>query len=170
LVAPVEITKKARTAGGIPQGQPDEVDVWRAIVDNWKRVQRSVEKSLVALDLTGAELRILRVITEQGSSPLNRFCHETMLSAPSITGIVDKLEERGLVERVRSVEDRREVLIAITVKGKQTYAKAMDSYSRFIESVLSVLKPDEVESLVSLIKELADASEDVAKASEFPGV
>lgn len=169
LVSPVELSKRARTTGGTRQRQPDDVEVWRGIADNWKRVQRSVEKSLVSLDLTGAELRILRVLSEQGSSPLNRFCHETMLSPPSITGIVDKLEERGLVERVRSVEDRREVLIAITAKGNQTYVKGMELYRQLVEKALSALKADEVDELVSLLKKLADASDSAAKAPEVTG-
>jgi DNA-binding MarR family transcriptional regulator len=143
----------------------DEVELWRSFVDSWKRLQRGSEKNLMRLDLTVAELRILKVLREQGSSPMNRFCPETMLSQPTITAIVDKLEERGLVERVRSREDRREVLIAITPKGGDTYVEGMDLHRRFIERSLSALGADEVDALVGLLKKLADASDSLIQGS-----
>jgi DNA-binding MarR family transcriptional regulator len=139
------------------------------MVNNWKRLQHDVEKNLTRLGLTLAELRILRVLHEQGSSPMNRFSAETMLSQPSITGIVDKLEEAGLVERVRSLEDRREVLIAITSKGDEVYAKGMDLHRQFVEKALSALEADEVDAVMTLLKKLADASDAAIKAPEISG-
>jgi MarR family transcriptional regulator, 2-MHQ and catechol-resistance regulon repressor len=165
-----EAARKGKTSGETSEGHVDEVELWRSVVDSWKRLQRGAEKNLVSIDLTPAELRILRVLREQGSSPMNRFCHETMLSQPSITGIVDKLEDRGLVERVRSREDRREVLIAITPKGDHAFVKGMDMHRQFVEKALSALGSDEVDTLVALLKKLADASDAAVKAPEISGV
>jgi DNA-binding MarR family transcriptional regulator len=169
LVSQSEVAKKAKVSGETSQAPPDEVELWRSMVNNWKRLQHDAEKNLLRLGLTIAELRILRVLREQGSSPMNRFSAETMLSQPSITGIVDKLVEGGLVERVRSVEDRREVLIAITAKGDEVYTKGMDLHRQFVEKLLSALEADEVAAVVSLLKKLADASDAALKAPEISG-
>lgn len=158
--------KKARKVENI-EGPVDLVDLWRSMLNNWKRIQRDAEKNLMRLDLTPAELRILRVLRETGSCPMNRFSAETMLSQPSITGIVDKLEERGLVERVRSREDRREVLIAITEKGDHTYAKGMELHRQFVEEAFSVLEGGEVQALMSVLKKLADASDAAVNSPEI---
>jgi DNA-binding MarR family transcriptional regulator len=168
LVSQSEVAK-AKVAGETGKGPLDEVELWRSMVNNWKRFQHDAEKNLLRLGLTLAELRILRVIREQGSSPMNRFSAETMLSQPSITGIIDKLEEGGLVERVRSLEDRREVLIAITAKGNEVYAKGMDLHKQFVEKALSALDAEEVQTVVSLLKKLADASDAAVKATEISG-
>jgi MarR family transcriptional regulator, organic hydroperoxide resistance regulator len=144
----------------------DKVELWRSAVDSWKRLQRAAEKNLLRADLSVAELRILRVLHEHGSSPMNRFSTATMLSQPTITGIVDKLEERGLVERVRNKEDRREVLIAITPKGTDAFAKGEDLHRRFVEKALSALEADEVALLRALLKRLADASDSLMKGLE----
>lgn len=137
----------------------DQVELWRSFVDSWKRVQRAAEKNLLTVEMTAAELRILRVLREHGSSPMHRFCAETMLSQPSITGVVDRLEERGYVERVRSSEDRREVLIAITPKGGEAYARTEEVHRRFVKKMLSALRDEEVESLTRLLRTLAEASD-----------
>jgi DNA-binding MarR family transcriptional regulator len=155
-----EVTKRSRSAGEAGEKPVDEVAVWRSIADSWRRLQRAAEKNLAALDLSPhAELRILKLLREQGSTPMHRFCQETMLSQPSITGIIDKLEDRGLVERVRSKEDRREVLIAITPKGERAYLEGKDLHRQFVERALSSLKPAEVNELVVLFKKFADASD-----------
>jgi len=162
--------EKAKGAGAAKGGPIDEVELWRSLLDSLRRFQRGSEKNLLRLDLSVAELRILKVLAEKGSSPMNRFSTETLLSQPTITGVVDKLEERGLVARVRSLEDRREVLIAITPKGGEALAKGMDLHRRFVERSLSALRPDEVSLLVGLLKKLADASDSLAQASEITGV
>jgi DNA-binding MarR family transcriptional regulator len=156
------ISKKTKGAGPV-----DKVELWRSAVDSWKRLQRAAEKNLLRVDLSVAELRILRVLHEHGSSPMNRFSTATMLSQPTITGIVDKLEERRLVERVRSKEDRREVLIAVTPSGRVAFAKGEDLHRRFVERALSALEADEVASLQTLLKRLADASDSLMKDLEI---
>ena len=166
MVSRSDPARKGTASGEAGDHPVDEVELWRSVVDSWKRLQRGAEKNLASIDLTAAELRILRVLREQGSTPMHRFAQETMLSPPSITGIIDKLEDRELVERVRSKEDRREVLIAITAKGDRAFAKGMNMHKQFVEKALSSLKPEEVESLVSLLKKLADASDAAAKALE----
>jgi len=159
LVSQSEVAKKTRTLGEISEKPVDEVELWRSIADSWKRLQRAAEKNLAPLDLTSAELRIMKILRAKGSTPMNYFSLETMLSQPSITAIIDKMEDRGLVERVRSREDRREVLIAITPKGDQAYQKGMDLHVQFVERALSNLKPGEIDQLVGLFKKFADASD-----------
>jgi DNA-binding MarR family transcriptional regulator len=137
----------------------DPVAVWRSIVDPWKKLQRDYEKNLMGADLNFAELRILRMLEKDDSIPMNRFCQETMLSQPTITGVVDKLEERALVERVRSREDRREVLIAITQKGRGALERGEALHRQFVERSLSALRGEELELLAGLLKRLAEASD-----------
>jgi len=153
------------TARGKAKQSIDELALWRSIADSWKRVQKGAEKNLMSSDLSFAELRILRVLRDQGSSPMNHFSAETMLSHPTITGVVDKLEERGLVERIRNLNDRREVLIAITPKGKEILAKGEEIHKRFVERSISVLHEGEMETLSVLLKRLADATDPV---TQFP--
>lgn len=154
LVTPAATAKRPKQAERL-----DEFEAWRLVVDSWKRVQRGMEKNIVVADLTLAELRTLWLLGEKGPSPMNRLSHETMLSQPTITGLVDKLEERGLVERVRNNEDRREVLIAITAKGSGVLAKGVELHKQFVRHIFSTLGNDEMAQLGALLKQVADMSE-----------
>ncbi len=58
---------------------------------------------------------------------------------PSITGIVDRLEERGLVERRRSPEDRRVVEVVLTPEGSVEMRRAYETMLDTLESALEPL-------------------------------
>jgi DNA-binding MarR family transcriptional regulator len=143
----------------------DELAVWRSVADSWKTVQRAAEKNLLSAGLSFAELRILRVLRDQGSSPMNRFSAETLLSQPTITGVVDRLEERALVERIRNLSDRREVLIAITPKGNGVLALGEEVHKRFVERSFAVLHEGEMETLSALLKRLAEVADSTSKGA-----
>jgi DNA-binding MarR family transcriptional regulator len=152
-----------------PKHQPvDEVELWRSLANQWKRLQRGAERNLMRIDLSPAELRILRMLREGGSLPMNRFSTDTLLSQPTITSIVDKLEERGLVDRVRSKEDRREVLIAITRNGDATFVRGMELHRQFVKRAFAGLKVEEVNELASLLGKLADVLESLVELQETP--
>ena len=154
MCPPTVSSKMTRKAG-----QMDELEVWRSIIDSWKRLQRSAEKNLSKADISVADYRILKLLRDEGSSPMNGLCRVTMLSQPTITGTVDKLEERGLVERVRSRQDRREVFIALTSKGAEVLRRGEDMHRKFVEKSLSVLDKGQVEAVVDLLRKLADVSD-----------
>ncbi len=71
-----------------------------------------------AAELTLAQLRVLRRLAKQ-PQPLGKLGADLALAPPSITRLVDRLEERGLIERHRGDEDRRKVLASLTPQGRR---------------------------------------------------
>lgn len=71
-----------------------------------------------AAQLTLIQLRVLRRLVKKPQS-LGQLGAELSLAAPSVTRLVDRLEERGLIERRRDQEDRRKVVATATEEGIQ---------------------------------------------------
>lgn len=67
--------------------------------------------------LTEQQWRVLRVLWEREAETLNRLAALTLIPAPSLVGIVDRLERDQLVIRQRSQADRRKVNIVLTSPG-----------------------------------------------------
>ena len=67
--------------------------------------------------LTEQQWRVLRVLWGQGATALNDLARLTLIPAPSLVGVVDRLERDGLVTRRRSDSDRRKVFIESTSAG-----------------------------------------------------
>jgi homoprotocatechuate degradation regulator HpaR len=73
-------------------------------------------------DLTDQQWRVLRALWEADRLSFADLARITVLPAPSLVGILDRLEARGLVARTRSDRDRRSVTVAATGSGRALYA------------------------------------------------
>ena len=68
--------------------------------------------------LTEQQWRVLRVLWERDGRPLLALAEATLIQAPSLVGVVDRLQRDGLVRRRRSRHDRRVVRICLTGRGR----------------------------------------------------
>jgi len=69
--------------------------------------------------LTEQQWRVLRVLWEQESITISELSDLTLIPAPSLVGVVDRLTSNGLVERRRSTTDRRSVFVYATDAGQK---------------------------------------------------
>jgi DNA-binding MarR family transcriptional regulator len=69
-------------------------------------------------ELTLVQVRVLRRLARR-TQTLGQLATELSLSPPSMTRLVDRLEERGLIARQRDGDDRRKVLANLTEKGRR---------------------------------------------------
>ena len=68
--------------------------------------------------LTEQQWRVLRVLWDEDAKPLLALAQSTLIQAPSLVGVVDRLHRDGLVERRRSEVDRRVVRVCLTEAGR----------------------------------------------------
>jgi len=67
--------------------------------------------------ITEQQWRVLRVLWEHDAVTVNRLAELTLIPAPSLVGVVDRLERNELVIRQRSQADRRKVNVVLIAKG-----------------------------------------------------
>ncbi len=99
------------------------------IVAAIRRIMRAVDLHSRHLaeehGLTGPQLATLKAASRLGeASSTGALARAVHLSGPTVTGILDRLAKRGLVERARSGQDRRSVTITITRRGEEVLAAA----------------------------------------------
>jgi homoprotocatechuate degradation regulator HpaR len=80
-------------------------------------------------NLTEQQWRVMRVLWSEKKVTSAELSARTLLPAPSLVGIVDRLEKKHLVSRLRSVEDRRAVYILATDKGRALEAEVTPKVS-----------------------------------------
>lgn len=72
----------------------------------------------------------------------------------SISAIIDRMQKIGLIEKVRDLPDRRTIRLNTTIKGDNTFNKAIKVDKKVIKSLFSIFSDDEVRILLSLLKRL----------------
>jgi DNA-binding MarR family transcriptional regulator len=110
--------------------------------------------------LTLTQTRLLRLLREgpQGQSELGRSLH---LSPASVTRLIDRLEERGLVARHRDPEDRRRVTVHLEPSGRRLVGEANVLRGTPLDHAISGMTDDERERLTAMLRDL------VRRANEF---
>jgi DNA-binding MarR family transcriptional regulator len=98
--------------------------------------------------LTLAQLRSLFIIANEGSTNFRKLAEALKVTPANVTGIVDRLEEQGLVSRTPNPEDRREITLQATDKGKSLVSNLKEAGIKEMTKILSLLSLGELSALV----------------------
>jgi DNA-binding MarR family transcriptional regulator len=134
-----------------------------AAVRAWLEVQRVQRGTAAALrealagDLTLPRMELLDQLGQQDGRSLAALARAMQLTAANLTGLVDRAEREGLVERRDDPSDRRAARVHLTRRGRRLHAEALARQTRRIEEVFAVLAPRELESLATLLARLDGA-------------
>ncbi|HHP7235925.1 MAG TPA: MarR family winged helix-turn-helix transcriptional regulator [Desulfobacterales bacterium] len=130
----------------------------KEIVGGVRRLVRAVyldaSKISRRFGLTAAQNAVVRCIVSEGPISSAELSRKLFVTPSNITGIIDRLEKKGLVVRVRQESDRRVVLISLTNAGRKLGKALPDPVeSRFI-SQLADLEPERVQYLAEAMGQI----------------
>jgi DNA-binding MarR family transcriptional regulator len=113
-----------------------------------------------AAELTLVQVRVMRRLAKQPQS-LGQLGAELALAPPSMTRLVDRLEERGLIGRQRDVDDRRKVVATLTEEGRQLLSAIPFLEGTAIRSAVDRMKPADRERIAGAMREFNAAVKQV---------
>ena len=113
--------------------------------------------------LTAPQLALLQEVERCGPAPIGSLAKAAYLGAPTATGIADRLEKQGLVARVRTESDRRQVLITITAAGKQLLRRNPPSSSAGFHDQLRRLSKAEQQKVCDVLQQVAEMMENAVE-------
>ncbi|MFF4979732.1 MarR family winged helix-turn-helix transcriptional regulator [Streptomyces sp. NPDC001046] len=124
-------------------GRPDPLtlEVVELIGEVVARFHEDYESAAAEHALTGAQARLLSLLCLE-PLPMRRLAQRLKCEPSNVTGIVDRLEARGLVERRPDPGDRRVKVAAATPEGRQV-ARSLRESLRFAREPLAGLSEDE---------------------------
>jgi len=104
-------------------------------------------------DLTPSQYNVLRILRGEGKPlPSLEIASRLIQVVPAITGLIDRLEQNQLVERIRCEEDRRVVYVRITDKAKRILAKIDAPLEELHRRLMGHLSKEELSSLIELLE------------------
>ena len=109
--------------------------------------------------LTSPQSGVLRSLFNKGSMSSAELSRTTYVTPSNITGIIDRLEKKGLVERIRVTGDRRIVLITLTSKGEALSKTLPDPIEEKIISQVTDMEMEHIHILNKAMNRLIDQIE-----------
>jgi DNA-binding MarR family transcriptional regulator len=120
-------------------------------------VLAAVDGALRPFGLTFARYEglVLLSFSRQGSLPLGKMGQRLMIHPTSVTNIIDRLEQQGLVRRVPHPTDGRTTLAEITSEGRQLAKRATQAVND-VAFGLGVLTPDDLRLMTGIVRKLRE--------------
>ena len=119
-----------------------------------ERVMGPIRHLLSDVDLTEQQWRVLRVVQESNGIDPTEIADQACLLLPSLTRILQKLDEKGLISRERDQVDRRRQVIRITAAGAEIIEANIAASIAIVERTREKLGEERYEALLDLLNEL----------------
>jgi len=129
--------------------------LWQEVLVSLRRIIRATDMQSKRIEkqcgLTIPQIMVLRAIEELGDVTVRRISEQVSLSQATVTTILNRLESRDLVSRLRSESDKRVVNARLTDLGRKTLAEApLMLHEKFIERFHSLQTWEQTQILSSV--------------------
>ncbi len=133
-----------------------DFDIVDALAELSFFVQGALAKHAATLDLSMIQTRLLGVLRDREPT-MQELARILELDKSSVTGLVDRAERRGLVQRTPSTDDRRAIRVALTASGRRHIRDVGAAFQRDIAAATAPLSPADKKKLSSLARRVIDA-------------
>ena len=117
----------------------------------------AASERVLRLGISMAQLNILYTLQRNGEMPMSRLAELLNVSLSNATGLIDRIEERGYVERTRVPEDRRIVKIRVTPAGLRMLDEIDALSEDLLRDVLSRIGPSKLGGVAQAVTSLRSA-------------
>ncbi len=108
--------------------------------------------------LSFSQVNVLMRLYHRGTCGVSELGEEMGITNAAASQAIDKLVNLGLIARSEDPADRRAKQLVLTDKGRQLVARAIDSRSRWVESLTASLSPAEQEQVIAALSVLTQAA------------
>ena len=130
---------------------------WEAMLTAHTRLMRQFEAADVWDDLSMREYDVLYTLSKcDRPVRMRELGREVLLSQPGLSRLVDRLVQRGLVERSPDPADGRSVRVALTPAGRERQKQVGRQHARSVARAMSAVDPDDLARLRAITTKLVD--------------
>jgi DNA-binding MarR family transcriptional regulator len=116
----------------------------------------------LSLELTMPQLKVLLLLNAQGPSRVGALARALRVTLPTVTGVLDRLVEHGLVRRDDDPEDRRLVISRLTERGHEVVDELHEANRARLTRVFESLDPEDLATHIASLERVLVAAERLA--------
>lgn len=135
------------------------IPVLRELVRCYQTFERIADAHIRRSGLTSPQFDIVATLGNTPGLPFKELGSRTLIAKGTLTGVVDRLEARGLVERVASPEDGRSTIVRLTPGGDRLFHQVFEPHLAFLAPAFESLPECGRRELEKRLKQLREALE-----------
>lgn len=121
---------------------------------------RIIDTHMEPHGVTAAQFKVLIIMAQFGVDTPAELCRHLSLDSGSMTRMLDRLEQKGLLARQRSEGDRRQVQLVLTVEGQRLADMLPEIGANAMNQLAGALDPEELQTLERILKKILVAAGD----------
>jgi DNA-binding MarR family transcriptional regulator len=103
----------------------------RLLVECYHSFEHMSGTQIRSYGLTPSQFDIIATLGNTAGMSFKELGRKTLITKGTLTGVVDRLEAKGLVKRVALLEDRRSTVVKLTEQGEQEFARVFEPHIEF---------------------------------------
>ncbi len=119
----------------------------RELVRTYQAFSCYTDRHIRQLGLTPPQFDVIATLGNTVGMNMNKLAEKTLVTKGTLTGIVDRLEQKGLVQRQVPEDNRRCFLIVLTPAGEQVFEEVFPAHVAYLKERFDQLSPQELEGL-----------------------
>lgn len=134
--------------------------VLRPLVEAYFAFLRKDERHIRSLGLTPAQFDVVATLGDTEGMTCTELSNKTLITKGTLTGVLDRLEKMGLIERHYTAEDRRQIIIRLTRKGVECFQRVFPNQIYYLKPYFEkALSRSDMEALRGLLLRLKESFE-----------
>lgn len=133
-------------------------EAWTLLFQLFRSQKREMNAVYADLQLNPAQVHLLSTLEENQAMPMSELAESLAFDASYVTGLVDKLEQRGLTRREPSPADRRVKLITLTPEGAAARERIIARFSQ-PPPFIAGLSPEDQAALRDIFRRASQAAQ-----------
>lgn len=140
-----------------------EIKIFRSLKRIGHLFKHGMGKHFSSIKLTGPQGMLMGILTHDGEMKISELSEKIELSNSTVSGIIDRLEKQGLVERTRSTEDRRVVYVKVSAQFQKDSKSTFCKIEKNFEDIMEKATLEEIDTILKgldTLEKLMDAQID----------
>jgi MarR family transcriptional regulator, 2-MHQ and catechol-resistance regulon repressor len=117
-----------------------------------KALQERMMQDIKNYGMKTSEFTILETLYHKGKQTVREISESVLIKTGSITYVIDKLEQKGLLKRQHCQEDRRVVYIDITNEGKKLMDEIFPKHQKIMEDLFAGISDQQKQTVINVLK------------------
>ncbi|MEH7387166.1 MarR family transcriptional regulator [Bacillus sp. JJ1521] len=130
------------------------VDLYLDVSFSVNTIAESLVKEQIGSDLTNDQHYTLRYINKVGSCTSTELAEVFDVKKSAITAIINRLFEKGFIERTRDENDRRLVYLTLSEQGNELFTKTEERVHKLVESIIGEFSEEEIVKFLKTYEKL----------------
>lgn len=128
----------------MPKQRSPQAAAWITLDRVQSLMSRQLQATMTEHDITRPQYSVLRLLFEDGPQTANALSVAMGVTPGNLTGVIDRLEAAGLVQRQRDAADRRAVLVSLSESGERKARAAIPSVRGQLKRLFAALDDAEL--------------------------